>query len=135
MRALQLLLATKCVLMMNYFQPKVSFEYSILVSALKSKYFSKLSDYMLNSQNVSKIHNSESYLQVKRNIDANKIQQLEETVEFLKEQVESLKLELTYKNHELEEIKQELSYTNHELYTLNKLYVDSKLVFINEVKS
>lgn len=90
---------------------------------------------MLETQNVFKIHNPESYLQVPRGIDADTIQQLEETVEILKEQIESLKLELCYTNHELEEIKQELNYTNQELCAVNKLSAaSSKSVSINEVK-
>ncbi len=90
---------------------------------------------MLETQNVFKIHNPESYLQLQGGIDADKIGQLEETVEILKEQIESLKLELCYTSHELEEIEQELNYTNHELCALNKLYAaSSKLVSINEVK-
>jgi fumarate hydratase class II len=61
------------------------------------------------------ISNRESDLQAWRSIDAEKMQELQEKVEFLLELIESYKLELCYKNYELEEIKQELSYTNQEL--------------------
>ena len=70
-----------------------------------------------------KIHNLD-YLKVE-SIDADKIQQLEETAEILKEQIESLKLMLCYKSHELEEMQEELNYTNHELSVLNELYATS----------
>lgn len=90
---------------------------------------------MLETQNAFKIHNPEIYLQVEAGINADKIQQLEETVEILKEQIESLKLELWYRNYELEEIKQELNYANHELCAVNEFYAtSSKLVSSNEVK-
>lgn len=74
---------------------------------------------------VYKIHNPESDLQVRRGIGADKIRHLEDAVEILKEQIESLKLELCHKNHELEEIKQELSSTNHELCNVLELYTAS----------
>ncbi|WP_414585686.1 hypothetical protein [Scytonema sp. PCC 10023] len=61
------------------------------------------------------ISNLESDLQAWRGIDAEKIEELEEKVEFLLELIESYKLALCYKNDELQEIKQELSYTNQEL--------------------
>ncbi|MBV8882442.1 MAG: hypothetical protein JO235_00355 [Chroococcidiopsidaceae cyanobacterium CP_BM_RX_35] len=44
-------------------------------------------------------------------------QELEETIEILQAQIESLELELCYKNYELEALKQELKYTNQELST------------------
>lgn len=90
---------------------------------------------MLANQDTFKIHNSEICLQVQRNIDADKIQELEDTVEILKEQIESLKLELCYKNHELEEMQKELNYTSRELCVLNELYATSfKPLPINKVK-
>lgn len=76
---------------------------------------------MLLTQSVFKNTQSRDYLQVRRNINADKIQQLEETVEILNEQIESLKLMLCYKSHELEEMQEELNYTNHELSVLNEL--------------
>ncbi|MEI2579406.1 hypothetical protein [Scytonema sp. PRP1] len=75
------------------------------------------------------IRNAESYLQVLTGIDAQKIQELEEKVEFLLEQIESYKLELCYKNYELQEIKQELSYTNQELCAA---VISTKQLTINE---
>jgi hypothetical protein len=60
------------------------------------------------------ISNLESDLQAWRGIDAEKMQELEEKVEFLLEVIESLKLELCYKHYELQAIKQELSNTNQE---------------------
>lgn len=90
---------------------------------------------MLLTQNTCKIHNPEGYFQLERDIDADKIQQLEDKVEILNEQIESLKLMLCYKIHELEEIQQELNYTNHESYVLNELYAtSSEPLPINEVK-
>lgn len=90
---------------------------------------------MLSTQNVCKIHNPEIYLQLERDIDADKIRQLEDTVEILNEQIESLKLMLCYKNHELEEMQKELNYTNHELCVFNELYAtSSESLPINEVK-
>jgi archaellum component FlaC len=90
---------------------------------------------MLSTQNICKIHNLEISLQVERDIDADKIQQLEDKVKILNEQIESLKLILCYKSHELEEIQEELNYTNHELYVLNELYAtSSEALPINEVK-
>ncbi|MBV9386519.1 MAG: hypothetical protein JOZ78_08845 [Chroococcidiopsidaceae cyanobacterium CP_BM_ER_R8_30] len=44
-----------------------------------------------------------------------KNREFEETIEILKAQIESLQLELCYKNHELEAMQQELKYTNQEL--------------------
>lgn len=70
---------------------------------------------MLSTQKSLKTHNLGTDLKVQRNVDADKIHQLEDTVKILTEKIESLKLELNYKNHEIEEIKQELIYTNHEL--------------------
>lgn len=64
-----------------------------------------------------KIPNAESHLQVWRGIDADTIEELEEKVEFLLEQIESLKLYLCDKDYELQEIRQELIYTNQELCT------------------
>jgi hypothetical protein len=61
------------------------------------------------------ISNRESDLQAWRSIDAEKMQELQEKVEFLLELIESYKLEMCYKHYELQEIKQELSYTNQEL--------------------
>jgi chromosome segregation ATPase len=75
---------------------------------------------MLSTQKSLKLHNLETCLQVQRDVNADKIQQLEDTIEILIERIESLKLELNYKNQELEEIKQELVYTNHELCMLIK---------------
>ncbi|MDF5730507.1 MAG: hypothetical protein PUP92_21410 [Rhizonema sp. PD38] len=63
-----------------------------------------------------KTSNVESHLQVWRGIDVDKIEELEEQVEFLLEQIESLKLYLCQKNYELQEIKEELSKTTQELY-------------------
>lgn len=74
---------------------------------------------------VHKIPSPESELQVHRGIGADKIRHLEDTVEILKEQIESLKLDLCHKNYELEEIKQELSSTNHELCAVLELYTAS----------
>lgn len=71
----------------------------------------------------------ESPLQV-RDIDTDKIQELEETVEFLQEQIESLKQYLYHKNYELQQIEQELDYTNKELCTalnLNPLTIDEAM--------
>ena len=73
---------------------------------------------MLSTQKILKIHNLEACLPVPRDVDADTIQQLEDTVEILTEQIESLKLELDYKNQELGEMKQELIYTEHELCVL-----------------
>ncbi len=74
------------------------------------------------------IRNAESALQVWRGIDADKIEELEETVEFLLEKIEGWKLEIRNKNYELQEIKQELSYSNQELCTALNL----KQLTINE---
>lgn len=79
------------------------------------------------------MQNSENCVQIHRNVDVDKIQHLENTVEILTEQVETLKLELDYKNQELSEIKEELNYINQELCILNELYTDSLvLLAINE---
>ena len=43
---------------------------------------------------------------------------LEETIEILEAQVESLATELCYRNHQLEQMQQELRYTNQELCTV-----------------
>lgn len=80
---------------------------------------------MLANRNVFKIHSYETYLQVQRDIDADKIQQLKETVNILNEQIESLKLMLYYQSHELEEMQEELNYINHELCVVNELYATS----------
>lgn len=61
------------------------------------------------------IREQESHLQLGRGIDADKIQELEEKVEFLQEQIESFKQYLCHKDYELQQLKQELSYTNKEL--------------------
>jgi hypothetical protein len=53
-----------------------------------------------------KIRRLKSHLKVCRSIKAEKSWQLEETVEILKEKVESLNLELRYKSYELEKMKQ-----------------------------
>ena len=53
------------------------------------------------------IPNAQSHLQV-WSIDADHIQQLEEKVEFLREKIENLELDLFHKNYELQHIKQEL---------------------------
>ena len=81
------------------------------------------------------ISNLESDLQVWRGIDAEKIEELEEKVEFLLELIEGYKLELCYKNYELEEIKQELSYTNQELCAaLNpKLTINEAMVLAKKL--
>lgn len=70
---------------------------------------------MLSTQKKLKPFNLKTELQVQRDVDADKIQQLEDTVAILIEQIETLKLEIDYKSHELEEIRQELFYTNREL--------------------
>lgn len=90
---------------------------------------------MLANRNVFKRHSYETYLQVQRDIDADKIQQLEETVKILNEQIESLKLMLCYQSHELEEMQEELNYINHELCVVNELYAtSSEPLTINEIK-
>ena len=75
-----------------------------------------------------KISNLETPLQVGRATDADKIYKLEETVEFLLEQIESLKLYLFHKNYELQQIEQELDYTKQELCDA----LSSKQLTINE---
>lgn len=76
----------------------------------------------------------ENSVQIPRNVDANKIQQLEDTVEILTEQLESLKLELDSKNQELSEVVEELNCTNHELCILSELFTNSLAQLpINEV--
>jgi len=75
-----------------------------------------------------KISNLETPLQVSRATDADKIYKLEETVEFLLEQIESLKLYLFHKNYELQQIEQELDYTKQELCDA----LSSKQLTINE---
>lgn len=81
------------------------------------------------------ISNLESDLQAWRGIDAEKIQELEEKVEFLLELIESYKLEMCYKHYELQEIKQELSYTNQELCAaLNpKLTINEAMVLAKKL--
>ncbi|MBD2773463.1 hypothetical protein [Iningainema tapete] len=74
------------------------------------------------------IRDQESHLQVPRGIDADKILELEEKVEFLLEQIESLKQYLCHKNYELQQIEQELGYTNKELRDA----LNAKLLNINE---
>ena len=79
------------------------------------------------------MQNSETCVQIHRNVDDDKIQQLENTVEILTEQIETLKLELDYNNQELSEIKEELTFTNQELCILNELFANSlALLPINE---
>lgn len=79
------------------------------------------------------MQNSETCLKIQKNIDADKIQELEDTVEILTEQIETLKLELDDKNQELSEITKELNCTNQELCVLNELCTDSlALLAINE---
>lgn len=56
-----------------------------------------------------------SQVQSRRVADVYRIRELEERIEILEAQLESLKLELCYKNDELEEMQQELRYTNQEL--------------------
>lgn len=90
---------------------------------------------MLLNQSIFKNTQSRNYFQVRRNINADKIRQLEDTVEILNEQIESLKLMLCYKSHELEEMQKELNYTNHELYVVNELYAaTSERLDIKEIK-
>lgn len=62
-----------------------------------------------------KVRKLKTGFQAQRDIETDKIQQLEDTVAILSEQIASLKLELDYKNHKIEEIEQELIDTNHEL--------------------
>jgi hypothetical protein len=64
-----------------------------------------------------KIRRLKSHLKVCRSIKAEKSWQLEETVEILKEKVESLNLELRYKSYELEKMKQSRC-IEQEVYTL-----------------
>lgn len=71
------------------------------------------------------MQNSETCLQIHKGTDADKILQLADAVEILSEQIETLKLELYYKNQELEEIKQELIYTNEELCIINELFFNN----------
>ena len=81
------------------------------------------------------ISNLESAPQAWRGIDAEKMQELEEKVEFLLELIESYKLEMCYKQYELQEIKQELSYTNQELCAaLNpKLTINEAMVLAKKL--
>lgn len=51
------------------------------------------------------MENSETYLQIYKDISINAMLQLEDTLEILSEQLETLKLELDDNNQELEEIK------------------------------
>lgn len=79
--------------------------------------------------------NLESCVQIHRNIDIDKIQELEDTVEILTEQLETLKLELYDKNQELSEITEELNWTNHELCILNQLFTNNLASLpINEIE-
>lgn len=79
--------------------------------------------------------NSEKCLQLHRNVDTDKIQELEDTVKILIEQINTLKLELDYRNQELSEIKEELNFTNQELCILNELFTNSlALLPIDEVR-
>lgn len=73
---------------------------------------------MLSTQKSLKPHNLETFLQLQRDVDVNKIQQLEAPIETLIEYIESLKLKLDYKTQKLEKSKQELIYTYHELSVL-----------------
>ncbi len=56
-------------------------------------------------------------IQACRGIQTDKSWQLQQTVEILKEQIQSLNLELRYKSYELEQVKQS-RYTEHELYSI-----------------
>ena len=71
------------------------------------------------------MQNLETYLEVQKNNGAEKIHELEDTVEILSEQIESLKLELDLKDRKLSEIAEELSYTNHELCILNEEFANT----------
>lgn len=78
------------------------------------------------------MQNSETYL---KNIDVDKIQELEDTVEILTEQIVSLKLELSCKNQELSELAEELNFTNQELCSANELFTNTFASLpINEAK-
>jgi hypothetical protein len=59
---------------------------------------------MLSTQKNLEIYTLETAFQSQRDADASKIHQLEDSVAILIEQINSLKLELEYKDRELEEI-------------------------------
>ena len=64
-----------------------------------------------------KIRRLKSHVQVCRGIQAEKTWQLEKIIDNLKEQIDSLNLELCYKSYEVEKMKQS-RYMEHEVYTL-----------------
>lgn len=76
------------------------------------------------------IRNQESHLQKWRGIDAEQSRELEETVEFLEEQIESLRQGLRHKSYELQAIKQELRYTNYKLCAV----ISSKLLTVDKAE-
>jgi len=60
-----------------------------------------------------------SQVQIGRDTNADRSWEIEDTIDILEAQIESLELELCYKNHKLEEMEQELRYTNQELCTIS----------------
>lgn len=67
-----------------------------------------------------------SEVQIVRVTDAHRSWELEDIIKSLEAQVESLELELSYKNYQMEERQQELRYTNQELCAASNL---EKLTF------
>jgi hypothetical protein len=64
-----------------------------------------------------KIRRLKSQMQLRRGIEVNKTWQLQKIANILKQEVETLKLELYCKNYELEQIK-ELRYSGNEVYSI-----------------
>lgn len=71
------------------------------------------------------MRNSKTCLEKRKNIDLDKIQELEDTVAILTEQIVSLKLELDSKDSELLELAEELNFTNQELCSINELLTNT----------
>ena len=64
-----------------------------------------------------KIRRLKNHVQVSRGLQGEKTWQLKKTIKILKEEIESLNLELCYKSYEVEKMKQS-RYMEHEVYTL-----------------
>ncbi|MBW4605984.1 MAG: hypothetical protein KME22_01855 [Hassallia sp. WJT32-NPBG1] len=64
-----------------------------------------------------KIRRLKNHVQVCRGLQGDKTWQLEKTIDNLKEQIESLNLELFYKSYEVEKMRQS-RYMEHEVYSM-----------------
>jgi chromosome segregation ATPase len=84
---------------------------------------------------VYQIRKPQNRIQVWKNVEAEKIWELEDTVEILNSQIEILKLELCHHSQDLSDLEQELRSTNDELCAAYDLVnTMSKLITINEAK-